>query len=261
LAKDDLTWGERTNLAARWLACRIVQPALYAMAVALMRAWGGYRIEDLAGSRRRFREIVRDGRPLLICANHLTCIDSAVIIWALGSNAWYLRNFRTLSWNLPAQDFFGSRMLFRAIGLFSKCIFLDRKGSRGHKHQIFGICRHLLSQGEVLTIFPEGRRSRTGRFERKDLAPGVGRLVAEVARCRVLCLYLRADRQLTFSAAPPRGSRFSLDLVTLDFDEEERSRERAGRILEEIGATIAAQEARFFSARQKRPVESACPDS
>jgi 1-acyl-sn-glycerol-3-phosphate acyltransferase len=249
---DGLTWREDARLLGLWLACRLFQLPVYAVAAALLRHWGGYRIADLAGVRARFQAIARERRPLLICANHLTCIDSALIIWALGSNLWYLRNFSSLSWNLPAWDFFGRRPLFRLFALVSKCIFLDRKGPGRHKRQVFRMCRRLLLKGEVVTIFPEGRRSRTGRFEPAALRSGVGRLIAAVGRCNVLCVHLRADAQANHSDYPPKGALFFVDLELLELDPPRDVRDRARGMTRQVAATIAAQEARFFETRAHR---------
>ncbi len=47
----------------------------------------GYRIRNVAGVRTRYRALVKQsGRPLLICPNHLTMMDSAVVAWALGGS-------------------------------------------------------------------------------------------------------------------------------------------------------------------------------
>ena len=43
----------------------------------------GWRIENAAEARAEFRRLRREGGPLLVCANHLTMIDSALIAWAL----------------------------------------------------------------------------------------------------------------------------------------------------------------------------------
>ena len=49
-----------------------------------MRVYARYRIPRMRAVRRQFREICKthDG-PLLICPNHLTMVDSAIVMWAL----------------------------------------------------------------------------------------------------------------------------------------------------------------------------------
>ena len=72
--------------------------------VGILRFGLGYRVAGLRELRREYRQIRREGdAPLLICANHLTLIDSFLIGWALGSPGWYLRHFASLPWNLPER--------------------------------------------------------------------------------------------------------------------------------------------------------------
>src|SRR5688572_12317933 len=75
----------------------------------------GYRIEDIKALRKQFREITKEKKPLLICANHLTFIDSALLIWAFSSNFGYTFSFRRFPWNLPAGDFFKKKFHFRVV--------------------------------------------------------------------------------------------------------------------------------------------------
>ena len=59
--------------------------------VFILRVLMRYRIRDVARVRTRYRALVKEkGRPFLICPNHLTMMDSAVIAWALGGSWWYL---------------------------------------------------------------------------------------------------------------------------------------------------------------------------
>ena len=72
----------------------------------------GYRVRDLD----RFRKVVRkkleqhDG-PWMICANHLTMIDSALIAYAMAPLWRYLSNYRLLPWNVPEQANFQRSLL------------------------------------------------------------------------------------------------------------------------------------------------------
>ena len=77
----------------------------------------------VAGARNRgadearavYRELRRRAAPVLVCANHLTLIDSAVIAWALGSPWWYLRHFAALPWNVPERANFAASLLMVAV--------------------------------------------------------------------------------------------------------------------------------------------------
>jgi 1-acyl-sn-glycerol-3-phosphate acyltransferase len=243
----ELTHGQARFAGAQRLLCRLLHVPLYFVCVALMRHASGYRIARLAEVRRRFRDVAATPGPLLICANHLTFIDSALMIWAFGSNGWYLGNFSRFSWNLPAGDFFKKKMLYRFVALISKCVFIHRDGSKQHKDGVLQLCRHLLASGEVVTIFPEGKRSRTGRFDPANLTYGAGKLVSELGGCRVLCVYLRGDKQETYSNYPPKGATFHVDMELLDLVSRKPGREGYQDIVGRIGASIHGMEERYFA--------------
>ena len=113
-----------------------------------------YKIENIKEIRSQFQEIIKDKRPLIICSNHLTFIDSCIIIWALAPNYWYQFNYRYFTWNLPAGDFFGKKLRYRMVAFLSKCIFIHRDASAHHHNEILNICQNLLLKGEFVTIFP-----------------------------------------------------------------------------------------------------------
>src|SRR5690349_9534818 len=60
--------------AGFWLALRVV---------------GGYRIENLRAIRAQYAALAGRPGPILICANHLTFIDSLLIVWALAPASFY----------------------------------------------------------------------------------------------------------------------------------------------------------------------------
>jgi hypothetical protein len=184
--------------------------------VVLMRFGLGWRIIGAQAARRRYREIRRArGFPLLVCANHLTLVDSAVIAWALGSPWWYVRHFSALPWNVPERRNFASSLVSRALVYVMKCIPIHRGGDRREVAAVLERLRYLLERGEVVLIFPEGGRSRSGRVELESAAYGVGRIATELSGCRVLCVYVRGESQTTFGDLPVRGERFrvALDVV------------------------------------------------
>lgn len=232
------------------LICRLAHVPLYAICVGLMKHKAGYRIARFHEVRRRFAELSSTGDgPLLICANHLTFVDSALMIWAFGSNGWYFRNFDKFSWNLPAGDFFKKKFIYRFVALVSKCIFIHRDGSKQHKDSVVSLCLHLLRGGEVVTVFPEGKRSRTGRFEPDQLTFGTGKMIAQLGRCRVLCVYLRGDKQDSFSNYPAPGSKFHFDMQLLEMTPRGHGREAYQEIVARIGSTIKGMEDKYFAAR------------
>lgn len=217
--------------------------------VFLMRTAGGYRVDNVRAIRRQFREIRRGNKPLLICLNHLTFIDSAMLMWALAPVPWYFLHFRSFSWNLPAGDFFKKKFIYRVVAFFSKCVFIHRDGSKEHKTAILSVCRYLLSKGEVLSIFPEGKRSRSGRFEPDKVTFGAGKLVANLPECQVLCVYIRGDKQQGYSNYPPRGSRLSITMRLLEPHTERTGRDAYFDLTTQIASTLKEMENQYFESR------------
>ena len=221
--------------------------------VLMLKYLRGYRIENMKAVRREFRNIWREHEaPIIICANHLTFIDSALIIWGLASNFWYWRNYRAFTWNLPAGDVFKKKLHYALTLYLTKCIFLHRDGSSEHKHDVLNLCRYLLLRDQVVLIFPEGQRSRSGVFDEKRLRFGVGKIASSLEDCRVLCIYLRGDKQETFSNYPARGSRFNMKMHLIKPTSTQTSRKQISvEMVHQIGAVIKQLENEYFAERDR----------
>jgi 1-acyl-sn-glycerol-3-phosphate acyltransferase len=239
----------------RWqaLVCRALLLPFGGMLILLMKIWRGYKIENLPAIRAQFKDIweekkLRDA-PLLICANHLTFIDSALIIWALASNFWYFFNYKAFTWNLPAGDFFKQKLRYHLTLYLTKCIFLDRKGTPAHKNAVLNLCCYLLEKGNVVLIFPEGQRSRTGFFENEKLRFGAGKIISSLENPQILCLYLRGDKQESFSNYPPKNSRFHLKmkLLTPVVTGEISNKRASVEVVKQIGWALKEMENEFFA--------------
>ncbi|HMO79330.1 MAG TPA: lysophospholipid acyltransferase family protein [Pyrinomonadaceae bacterium] len=242
---------EKTRFQAN--VCRVLLLPLGGILIVLMRYFRGYSIENMAETRRQFREIWKEkelkGVPLLICANHLTFIDSALLIWAFGSNIWYLFNYRAFMWNLPAGDFFKKRFIYHAVLYLTKCIFIDRNGSSAHKNAVLNLCRYLLEKGNVVLIFPEGQRSRTGLFDVERLRFGAGKIITALGDAKVLCVYIRSPLQKGYSNYPPRGSRFQIQMkvISPEVSTETSPRRASISAVYQIGRAISEMEENFFA--------------
>ena len=221
-----------------------------AIAIAL-RIGLGYRIEGVEHTRAAYRRLRRetDG-PLLVCANHLTMIDSALVAWALGSPASWLVHFSSLPWNAPERRNFAASLGTRVASYVMKCLPITRGGDRGEVSGVLERFKYLLARGEVVLLFPEGGRSRTGRVEIESAAQGVGRVVAAVPGCRVLCVYLRGRRQASWSTLPARGDRFDVALELLEPRSALQGMRRSRDLARQIVATLAEMERRVLDGRQ-----------
>lgn len=219
--------------------------------VFMMRA-SGYSIENIREIRKQYRDIWRENKgPLIICANHLTFIDSALIIWGLASNFWYLFNYKAFTWNLPAGDFFKKKFIYHITLYLTKCIFIHRDGTNEHKNDVLRLCRYLLLQGNVVLIFPEGQRSRKGFFDAEKITAGVGKIIYSLENARVLCIHLRGDKQNSFSNYPPRGSRFKMSMKLIEPCTEKRGKAAYTEIAGQIAAAIKNFEKEYFASRSE----------
>jgi 1-acyl-sn-glycerol-3-phosphate acyltransferase len=218
--------------------------------VGLMRFGLRWRLEGAAEARACYRQLSAERRPLLVCANHLTMVDSALVAWALGSPLWYLRHFAALPWNMPERRNFASSTVRRLLVWLMKCVPIERGGDRAELAQVLARVTHLLGQGESVLLFPEGGRSRSGRVEIENAAYGVGRLVQALPGCRVLCVYLRGARQVSFSDLPARGDRFHVTTAVLEPTSSVSGLRGDRDIARQIVGTLASLEERWFDGRR-----------
>lgn len=216
-----------------------------------MRFVLGYRIKDVAGLRKRFRKMVRENdTPILVCANHLTMVDSAVVTWALGGSWWLLTHYRWVPWNIPEYRNFAFSRFHEAGVWILKCIPVKRGGRREDISRMLKRVKWFLRRGETALIFAEGGRSRSGRMELDSVAHGMGRIVNSVKRCRALCVYLRGDAQATFSNLPARGDSFYVDFEVFRPESELAGMRRSRDFAEQIAQRLVAMEEKYFARRE-----------
>ncbi len=92
--------------------------------------------------------------PAILAANHVSFLDSPLMMFQLPRRVWFLGKAEYL-------DSTVSRLLFPALGM----IPLDRSGGRAALNSLrsgLGVLDH----GQLLGVFPEGTRSRDGRLYR-----------------------------------------------------------------------------------------------
>ena len=209
-----------------------------------------YRVQNIRELRRRFRALVKESdSPLLICPNHLTMVDSAIVTWALASPWWLIMNYRWMPWNVPEHNNFSRVWFTRAAAWVVKCIPIVRGGPREELSKVLGKVEHVVSQGDTAIIFPEGTRSRTGRIQVESIAHGTGRIVNAVPDCHVLALYLRGDGQKTWSTLPARGDSFYVDFEMFRPESENSGMRRSRDFARQIGERLVALEEKYFAGR------------
>ncbi len=241
--------GVRTALALQRMMGRFWYFLIGPLSYAVM--WlAGYRIRDVKNFRRQIQTYFEaHPGPWLICANHLTLIDSAIIAYALAPVYGYMLNYQMLPWNVPEQTNFQRNIFSTVFCYLAKCIPIRRRGSREQVRQCLDKCIHLLNQGELLTIFPEGTRSRSGRVDFQNITYGVGRFLTSVPDCRVLCIYLRGERQETYSDFPCIGERFYIQADVLRPRSDDKGIRAQRTFALQIIAKLAEMEQRYFAVR------------
>lgn len=188
----------------------------------------------------------QDSAPVLICANHLTKLDSALIAWALGGMAFYIRDFGALAWNLPAREHFAYSWWARIAVYLLKCIPIDRGGSRKDIAEVLSKLTWLMDRGGTGLVFPEGGRSRTGRVDVQSAAYGVGRIVRALPGCRVLCVYLRGRSQDSWSELPTRGERFFVTVRSFEPKSDKGGLRASVDIAEQVMMKLSEMESGYF---------------
>ncbi|MDI6776095.1 MAG: lysophospholipid acyltransferase family protein [Syntrophales bacterium] len=232
-----------------WMAIFILGP-LYFTAIKLMR----YRVRGLKELRREFSlQLKKHEGPWIICANHLTMVDSMLLTYSIASLCTHLRHYRVLPWNLPERDNFQRSIFLTVFCYLAKCIPINRGGDRKEMKKTLDKCAYLLRKKQPLMIFPEGGRSRTGRVDAENFSYGVGRFIKDVDNCKVMCIYLRGDGQETYGTIPKFGERFTALVSVLEPQKTEHSGLRAQRYYaEEIIKRLAQLEEDYFVLRGQR---------
>lgn len=223
---------------------------LYFLAFRLMF----YRVRNLREIRRRcFQEMIKHKGGWLICSNHLTMIDSFILSYAVFGLGKHMLHYHRLPWNLPEIDNYRRNVFLLVLCYLSKCIPVNRGGSREKMKETMAKCVHLLEKGGTIMIFPEGKRSRTGYVDKEGFSYGPGRLIKHAPNVKVMCMYLRGDHQKHFSAMPVWGEKFDVQMEVFTPQpaaggDLRVQREYSAQIIEKI----ANMEEAYFALRGKR---------
>ena len=245
-----LDTAERRDLLRQLRVSRVLSPIWVPAFAAVMRFVMRWRLIDAGPARAEYRRIIESGEgPILVCANHLTMLDSFAVSWALGSPRFFLRHFRALPWNTPERANFADSWWKRWLVYVLKCVPVERGSDRKAVAQVLERVRFLIEQGETALVFPEGGRSRTSRVELDSAAYGVGRLIGALPGCRVVCVYLRGESQDEWSAFPQRGERFRVAVSCIEPKTDQRGLRASMDLSRQVVARLIEMEAHYFDER------------
>ena len=246
-----LTRRDRLGLEVQRGVGLLLAPLWVPLCAALARWFFGWRVEGKAELRRQYAELRRrSSAPLLICPNHLTMLDSAVVAHALGSWPWYLTHYSALPWNVPERRNFASNWWKRMLVFLMKCVPLERGGDRKAVARSLDRLAYVVQRGDTAMVFPEGQRGRSGRVDPEATTYGVGRIVKALPHCRVLCVYARGDKQDSWSALPARNQRIRVQLDCFEPKTDARGLRGSVDLSRQILARLAQMERRHFDGGQ-----------
>ncbi|MEO7092846.1 MAG: 1-acyl-sn-glycerol-3-phosphate acyltransferase [Polyangiales bacterium] len=226
-----------------WATFALVGPG----AVFTMRGIRANRMAGLEEARRKYRAALANGRPTVVCANHLTMVDSAYLHHGLAPLSDYLRDFRKFSWNVPATENFTKSFLLRTLVYVGKCIPIDRSADASHHKEVLDKIKHLVRNGQPCMIFPEGGRSRTGRVEPANVTYGVGQILKDLDRPQVVCAYLRGERQASWGGLPARGDTMHLSVEVIEPTTTETGLRAARDLSRQVITKLADMEKAHFA--------------
>lgn len=242
---------DRLLLKVQRLLSFLFFPLVWAAATGWLRVGRRLTLADADAVRGRFAELVGGAAgPVVVCANHLTLVDSAILAWALAPLPSYLRHFRRMPWSVPEKTNFSHTVGWRVAMFLGKCVYVTRGGPREEVRRTLGKIAHLLRSGDLVCIFPEGGRSRTGRVDTEGFAYGVGQVLQEVPRANVLCVYLRGRDQEGFSDAPRRGDEYRVELEMFQPATASNGLRGARDLATQIVHRLAEMEERHFAERR-----------
>lgn len=223
---------------------------IYFAAIRLM----GYRVRNLKQIRKECYGHFRSHEgPWIICANHLTMIDSMILTYSIMSLSKHLTHYRLIPWNVPERNNFQRNIILTVLCYLAKCIPINRGGDRDEMKAAMEKCNSILKCKQTLLIFPEGGRSRTGFVDKENYSYGVGRFIKDFEDCKVMCIYLRGDGQENYGAIPRFAERFTFHMEVFQPDRIECDGLRSQRYYaKQIIDKLSNMEEIYFASDRQR---------
>jgi 1-acyl-sn-glycerol-3-phosphate acyltransferase/phosphopantetheinyl transferase (holo-ACP synthase) len=228
----------------RW-SRRLNRP-IYILMVAVGRLWMGYRFKNLDEFRKDiWAKLDNHKGPLIWAANHLTLIDSFLIVWAVVPFSRIGESNR-VPWSTPEyRNYYHlggwlRKRLIRGLMYLCRCIPFLREGEDADsvrwRETVFQKCVHILKEGGSIFVYPEAGRSRSGWLEPHRPKDFLGRMALEVPDAKFLCVYLRGDDQLYTTVYPAQDDtlRMCADLIAAALPGETNARQVSQRLFDRL---------------------------
>lgn len=206
-----------------------------------------YKVENTKELRKEYKRLINETKgPVLICTNHLTLIDSIIQASTLVSVTDYLLDFRLLPWSLPEKTNFYHKWHWRMVCYLGKCIPVIRKASPKEAKESTQKMLHVLDNNELISIFPEGKRSRTGLVDDEDYSYATGQLLKNHPNAKVLCIYMRGKKNGEFANFPDKGEEFYLSMKMTSPQSELKGLRKVRDLSKQIIGEIKLMEEEYF---------------
>jgi 1-acyl-sn-glycerol-3-phosphate acyltransferase len=249
---DSIARRDQRTLALQRRVSFLFFPIVAPTALFWVRLIKRLSVRDAEIVRARFAELVEaEPGPILICSNHLTLLDTIILVWALAPLHTYLWHYSRFPWSVPEKANFSRTWFWRVASFLGKCVYVTRGGPREEVKRTLGKIAYLLRSGELVSIFPEGGRSRTARVDTENFTYGVGQIVQAVPETRVLCVYMRGRKQEGYTDYPHTGDQYSVELEMLRPATTATGLRGARDLATQIIWKLAEMETRYFD--RERP--------
>jgi 1-acyl-sn-glycerol-3-phosphate acyltransferase/phosphopantetheinyl transferase (holo-ACP synthase) len=222
-----LTPEDLRSLGRQRFRSRALAVPLSFLVAAIARLHFAYRLPDDIGELRArlWKQLDEHDGGVIWAANHLTLIDSFLVYWAVVPFS-RIGSDRFTPWSTPEYTNYyrlGGPLqsaFVRALLYLCRCIPFLRGGedaaAEAFREKAFQKCAWVLEGGGSIFVYPEAGRSRSGWFERRRPKDFLGKLAMINPRAKFLCVYLRGDRQIGTTVAPPPGDLLRVSFSLLD---------------------------------------------
>jgi len=235
------------TLRRQWLLSRALVVPVSLTVIAIARFYFRYRLEQNIDAIRAdiWAKLDAHDGPVIWAANHLTLIDSFLVYWAVFPTSRLIED-RRIPWSTPEYTNYYKlggpiqSAFVRGLLYLCRCIPFLRGGedaaSENWRIKAFEKCAWVLKEGGAVFVYPEAGRSRSGWLEPKRPKDFLGKLALEVPSSKFLVVYLRSERQISTTAAPPRGDRLRVaaDLIPGVLPGETNARDISQRLFNRL---------------------------
>lgn len=238
---------DRFHLGLQRTIAYLIFPIMYALMLLVNLCYLRYRIRNLKNIRRQYQTILaKERQPLLICANHLTYVDPFMLVLGLFSPWFAYRRFKAVPWNLPKAKHARKNWLNSIICYIGKTIPLPEVTDQAKSQQALAKFQYVLSQGDSLMLFPEGRRSHNGKIDQQNFGYGVGQILLQQPQSKVLCCYIRQQDDDDHRGFPKRGSSFNIDLKVITVTSEQQGLRAVRDLSRQVMQCLISMEQTYF---------------